>query len=197
DITDIRGAISEIRADLSGLTNRIGEVEDRVSSLEDDRCDWESHLQQLERNQEQLQDLENCSHRNNIHLLGLPKGEERNSGPKFLKCLLITCFNLPEGDTMEIEQAPRALGPRPGPDQRPRPIIARFLRFQDRERVLWLVREAGEVHWRGECLMFFPGLSKELVENRRRFTPVRRKYMALNLRDVMLFPATLKITVKG
>uniref|UniRef100_H2ZUE0 L1 transposable element RRM domain-containing protein n=1 Tax=Latimeria chalumnae TaxID=7897 RepID=H2ZUE0_LATCH len=174
DITDIRGAISDIREDLSGLSNQIVEAEGRVSTLEDEQATWGQRLQEVEREQERqtvtagalwdkLQDLENRSRCDNIRVLGVPEGEEREagSGPEFLKCLLINCFDLSESDPMEIERAHRSLGPRPGPNQCLRPIIAQFLRFQDREQMLRLAREAGEVHWRGERLMFFLDLSKE------------------------------------
>nr|XP_014347658.1 PREDICTED: uncharacterized protein LOC106704657 [Latimeria chalumnae] len=148
---------------------------------------------------DKIQDLENRSRRNNIRVLGIPEGIEGNgvSGPALLLTVLRDCLPLESADAIEVERAHRTLGPRPPPDQRPRPIIARFLRFQDRERILRLAREAGELRWRGRSIMIFPDMSRELAVQRKLFMPERHCCMALGLRYALQYPATLRVTIAG
>uniref|UniRef100_H3AP84 L1 transposable element RRM domain-containing protein n=1 Tax=Latimeria chalumnae TaxID=7897 RepID=H3AP84_LATCH len=176
DVATIRSDIAEIREEnLAHQTRLMGEMWDKI------------------------QDLENRSRRNNIRVLGIPEGIEGNgvSGPALLLTVLRDCLPLESADAIEVERAHRTLGPRPPPDQRPRPIIARFLRFQDRERILRLAREAGELRWRGRSIMIFPDMSRELAVQRKLFMPERHCCMALGLRYALQYPATLRVTIAG
>uniref|UniRef100_H3AB63 L1 transposable element RRM domain-containing protein n=1 Tax=Latimeria chalumnae TaxID=7897 RepID=H3AB63_LATCH len=148
---------------------------------------------------DRVQGLENRSRRNNIRIIGVPEGVEGNgvSGPTMLLSILRDCLPLGASDPIEVERAHRTLGPRPAPDQHPRPIIARLLHFQDRERILRLAREAGELYWRGGKIMIFPDMSRELAAQRKRFTPARRRCMELGLRYALQYPAVLRVTVDG
>nr|XP_005991374.1 PREDICTED: T-complex protein 11-like protein 2 isoform X2 [Latimeria chalumnae]XP_014341219.1 PREDICTED: T-complex protein 11-like protein 2 isoform X2 [Latimeria chalumnae]XP_014341220.1 PREDICTED: T-complex protein 11-like protein 2 isoform X2 [Latimeria chalumnae]XP_014341221.1 PREDICTED: T-complex protein 11-like protein 2 isoform X2 [Latimeria chalumnae] len=83
--------------------------------------------------EEKCDDLENRSCRSNIRIVGIPEGMEGRSMETFVESLLPKVLG---EDTfprrLEIERAHRALRPRPGPGERPRIIIAKFLRYQDK-----------------------------------------------------------------
>uniref|UniRef100_H3AF74 L1 transposable element RRM domain-containing protein n=1 Tax=Latimeria chalumnae TaxID=7897 RepID=H3AF74_LATCH len=146
-----------------------------------------------------IQDLENRSRRNTIRVLGVPEEAEGNgvSGPALLLTILQECLPLEAADSIEVERAHRTLGPRSPPDQQPRPIMARLLCFQDRERILRLARESGELYWRGGKIMIFPDMSRELAAQRKLFTPARHHCMELGLRYALQYPAVLRVTVNG
>uniref|UniRef100_H3AYY0 L1 transposable element RRM domain-containing protein n=1 Tax=Latimeria chalumnae TaxID=7897 RepID=H3AYY0_LATCH len=192
------------------LSHQVTATESKLNKAESAIADYGERLDRMEEDLEyqsgysrdlwdRVQDLENRSRRNNIRILGVPEGAEGNnlSGTAFLLTLLRDCLPLPDAGDMEIERAHRTLGPKPGSEQRPRPIIAHFLRFRDQENILQLAREAGELRWKGEKIMIFPDMSRELAMQCRLFTPARRCCMALGLRYALQYPATLRVTIDG
>uniref|UniRef100_H3B1C4 L1 transposable element RRM domain-containing protein n=1 Tax=Latimeria chalumnae TaxID=7897 RepID=H3B1C4_LATCH len=209
-VAEIREDISGIKSNLGVLSQRVTATESKLNKAESTLVEFGGRLDRMEEDLEyqsgysrdlwdRVQDLENRSRRNNIRILGVPEGAEgiNISGPAFLLTLLRDCLPLPEAGDIEIERAHRMLGPKPGPDQCPRPIIACFLRFRDRENILRLAGEEGELHWRGEKIMIFPDMSRELAMQRHHFTPARRRCMALGLRYALQYPATLRVTIDG
>uniref|UniRef100_H3AG89 L1 transposable element RRM domain-containing protein n=1 Tax=Latimeria chalumnae TaxID=7897 RepID=H3AG89_LATCH len=210
DVIGIRSNVAMIKSDLNALTLRLTSVESRVEVLESGDVDKVARIDRLEEDiayqsrftsdlWDRLQDLENRSRRNNIRVLGVPEGSEEGfpSGPAFLMSLLQEILQLEPGVSFEIERALRSLGPRPGFGQRPRLIIARFLRFLDRNKVLQLSRGKGELTWRRGKVMIFPDMSPELAALRHQFIPVRRKCISLGLKYAIQYSALLQILVGG
>ena len=69
---------------LEAISNRIPEAEERISDLEEEW--WKSLPQNMEkrrkRSEDSIRDLwDNIKH-TNIHIIGVPEGEEREKGPK-------------------------------------------------------------------------------------------------------------------
>uniref|UniRef100_H3ATZ7 L1 transposable element RRM domain-containing protein n=1 Tax=Latimeria chalumnae TaxID=7897 RepID=H3ATZ7_LATCH len=210
DVASIRNNIADMRGSLEYLGQRVTGAESKMGRLGVVTDDHEARLIRVEGELahqthyagelwDRVQDLENRSRWNNIRVIGVPESVEGNgvSGPTMLLKILQDCLPLGELDHIEVERAHRTLGPRPAPDQRPRPIIARLLRFQDWERILRLAREAGELYWRVGKIMIFPDMSHELAAQRKRFTPARRCCMELGLRYALQYPAVLRVTVDG
>uniref|UniRef100_H2ZUY0 L1 transposable element RRM domain-containing protein n=1 Tax=Latimeria chalumnae TaxID=7897 RepID=H2ZUY0_LATCH len=206
----IKSDVATIKGDLNTLTNRISSVELRVNNLESGAVDRNERLDKLEEYMEyqakyaselwdRIQDLENRSRRNNIRVIRVPEGTENNfsSNTVFLMGLLRDCLQLGPEISFEIERAHRSLGPKPSEGQRPRPIIACFLRFTDKSRVLNSAREMGSLSWQGEKIMVFPDMLPELAAQRHGSTPVRHKCKMLGLRYAMQYPAIFRITVAG
>uniref|UniRef100_H3A7L0 L1 transposable element RRM domain-containing protein n=1 Tax=Latimeria chalumnae TaxID=7897 RepID=H3A7L0_LATCH len=175
------------------LGGRMDDHEAHLAKVEDDLAHQTRFAGEL---WDRVQDLENRSRRNNIRVIGIPEGVEGSglSGPTLLLTVLRECLSLGETESIEVERAHHTLGPRPSLEQRPRPIIARLLRFQDRERIL---RLAGELHWRGGKIMIFPDMSRELAAQRKLFTPARRRCKELGIRYALQYPAVLRVTVNG
>uniref|UniRef100_H3A8K1 L1 transposable element RRM domain-containing protein n=1 Tax=Latimeria chalumnae TaxID=7897 RepID=H3A8K1_LATCH len=146
---------------------------------------------------DRVQDLENRCRCNNIRVLGIPGGAKLGFqvAPQFPMSFLQDCFNLEAGQEFEIEKAHRSLAPKPVQGQRPRPFIARFFRFQDRERVLQLSLEAGSTWWHGEKIMVIPDLSPELAAQRCKFTSARQRCMQLGVHYALQYPAVLRVSV--
>lgn len=89
------------------------------------------------------EDMENHSRRNNVRFVGFPEGKEGGDMLRFLEELLPNLLNI-EG-RREIEWAHRFTGQRPTPGDRPRPILARFLRLLDQDVVLQAMRNKGKL----------------------------------------------------
>ena len=77
----MNNTINEIKNSLEGINSRITEAEEPINDLEDRR--WNSlprnriKKKTMKRNEDSLRDL-----RDNIGIIGVPEGEEREKGPK-------------------------------------------------------------------------------------------------------------------
>ena len=77
--------ITEMKNTLEGINSRITEAEERISDLEDRMVEFSAVEQtkekRMKRNEDSLRDLWDNIKRNNIHITGVPEGEEREKGP--------------------------------------------------------------------------------------------------------------------
>ena len=77
--------ITEMKNTLEGINNRITEVEERISELEDKMMEFTAAEQtkekRMKRNEDSLRDLWDIKC-NNIRIIGVPEGEEREKGPE-------------------------------------------------------------------------------------------------------------------
>ena len=78
--------ISEMKTALEGINSTITEAEEWISDLEDRMREFTAREQNKEkgmkRNEDSLRDLWNNIKCNNIHIIGVPEGEERAKGPE-------------------------------------------------------------------------------------------------------------------
>ena len=88
----MNNTITEMKNTLEGINSRITEAEERISDLEDRMVEFTAVEQNTEkrmkRNEDSLRDLWDNIKCNNICIIGVPEGEEREKGPeKYLKRL--------------------------------------------------------------------------------------------------------------
>ena len=90
--TEMNNTITEMKNTLKGINSRITEAEERISDLEDRMVEFTATEQnkekRIKRHENSLRDLwDNIKH-TNIHITGVPEGEEREKGPeKYLERL--------------------------------------------------------------------------------------------------------------
>ena len=77
----MKNTISELKNTVEGIKSRFDEAEDRISELED-KVEKNTQKEQekekrLRKNEEGLREIQNNMKRNNIHILGIPEGEEQ------------------------------------------------------------------------------------------------------------------------
>uniref|UniRef100_H3AV25 L1 transposable element RRM domain-containing protein n=1 Tax=Latimeria chalumnae TaxID=7897 RepID=H3AV25_LATCH len=144
-----------------------------------------------------VDDQENCARRNNVRLVGFPEGVERGRPIKFLQETLPELLKLPSSSALEVERAHRSLASKLAEGQRPHPFIVRFLRYPVREQVLTAARSLGTLEWNGSRILVFPDLSRDLMEQRRRFMPIKKALREKGLKYGLLYLATLKLTCEG
>ena len=99
-----------------------------------------------------------------------PHSERDQDPTKFASDLLMAVtgpgvFSSPP----EIERAHRSLGPRPGDTGagKPRPFIVKFLRFQEKEKVLRWARQH-KLDYRGSELRVYPDISAAWAKKRQK-----------------------------
>ena len=83
--TEMYNTITEMKTTLEGI-NRITEAEERISDLEERMVEFTAAEQtkekRMKRNEYSLRDLWDNIKCNNIHIIGVPEGGEREKGPE-------------------------------------------------------------------------------------------------------------------
>lgn len=194
-LAEIRRATASVETKLSSLITRMDDVEKRVEYLEVAEQEWQANPPASKTDVGQiwdkLEDMENRSRRNNVRFVGFPEGKEGGDVVRFLEELLPNLLNI-EG-RREIERAHRIASQRPTPGDRPRPILARFLRSSDRDAVLRAARNKGKLSWGNTSIMLFPDYSRTTQMKRDKFKECKKKLHARKVSFRMLFPAKLRI----
>ena len=90
--TEMNNTITEIKTTLEGINSRITEAEEQISDLEGRMLEFTAAEQnkekRMKRNEDSLRDLWDNIKCNNIRIIGVPEGEEREKGlRKYLKRL--------------------------------------------------------------------------------------------------------------
>ena len=91
--TEMNNTITEMKTTLEGINSTITEAEEWISDLEDRKVEFTAAEQNKEktmkRNDDSLRDLWDNIKRNNIRIIGVPEGEERERRDqrKYLKRL--------------------------------------------------------------------------------------------------------------
>ena len=85
----MKNAISEINNTLEGINSRLEEAEDRISVFEDKvgentQAEEQREKRNLKKNEESLRNILDNRKYNNIHIMGIPEGEESKKGIKNL-----------------------------------------------------------------------------------------------------------------
>ena len=132
---------------LEGINSRIIEAEERISDLEDRMVEFTATEQnkekRMKRNEDSLRDLWDNIQQNNIHIIGVPEGEEREKGPeKIFEEIIVENFpnmrkEIPT-KVQEVQRVPGRINPR---RNMPRHIVIKLTKIKDKEKLLKAIRE--------------------------------------------------------
>ena len=79
--TEMNNTVTEMKTTLEGINSRITEAEERISDLQDRMVEFTAAEQnkekRMKRNEDSLRDLWDNVKCNNIRIIRVPKGEER------------------------------------------------------------------------------------------------------------------------
>ncbi|RXN33954.1 E3 ubiquitin- ligase SMURF2-like protein [Labeo rohita] len=144
----IQDSIKPLQASLDTLRETVGSFQHRLASTEilvgenfERLVAVEATSKSLKAQNssllDQIDDLENRSRRANLRIINIPEGGEDGKDPigfvsGLMKDSMESVFNSPP----ELECVHRALRPRPGAGQPPRPFIVCFYRYQEKEKAL-------------------------------------------------------------
>ena len=136
-----------IKSALEGINSRITEAEERISDLEDRMVEFTAAKQnkekRMKRNEDSLRDLwDNIKH-NNIPIIGVPEGEEREKVPeKIFEEIIVENFpNMGKEIATQVQEAQRVpyrINPR---RNTLRHIVSKLAEFKDKEKLLKASRE--------------------------------------------------------
>ncbi|KAJ1210978.1 hypothetical protein NDU88_006340 [Pleurodeles waltl] len=140
-ITDLTIASSSIRADIAGFKDTADAMDQRLTTVEDQMAtlpDQEIELQSL---RAKVTDLEDRSRRDNIRLIGIPERKEGSDTKAFLQSPDL--FGIEFSPPLEFQRAHRIGPPHKATSDKPRPIIACFLRHDQARQVLSAAKTQG------------------------------------------------------
>ena len=143
----MKNTISELKNTVEGIKSRLDEAEDRISKLED-KVEKNTQKEQekekrLRKNEEGLREMRDNMKHNNIHIIGIPEGEEEEQGIEnlFEKVMMENFPNLMREKVTQIQETQRVPTKRSPERPTSRHIIIKMAKFQDKERILKAARE--------------------------------------------------------
>lgn len=186
--------ILQLRKELGEHSQRLIEVEQRISSIEDDQyhmsADMEKYSQAQQHLHDRMEDLENRSRRNNLRIIGLP--ESYKPGSLLDLCTSIILEALGMNRRCTVERA-HWIGAPFNDRKHPRPIIVKYLNCADRTDILQSFRKARSVMVEGYKLLIFADYSAEVSRKRKEFQSVCAELYKRSIRFTLAYPATLRL----
>ena len=191
--------------ELKRANDRLDEAEARVLQLETANEPYAERIVALERKVESLHDhvdeLENRGRRKNIRIFNLPENIEGGNALDFFENWLPDFLGMDtKRGRVKLERAHRSLMPKPGSDQRPRPIIIRFHAFPDKQRAMAAVRRkaaGGDITLEERKISFYHDLSAAVLRKRKEFYEAKQRLRQIGADYSMLFPAKLQVSLNG
>ena len=145
--TEMNNRITEMKNTLEGIHSRITEAEEWISDLEDRMVELTATEQnkekRMKRNEDSIRDLwDNIKH-NNIHIIEIPEGEEREKGPKkIFEEIIVENFPKMRKEIathfQEVQRVPNRIKPR---RNMPRHTVIKLTKIKDKEKILKTTRK--------------------------------------------------------
>lgn len=195
-LAEIRRTTMSTETKLSSLITRMDDMEKRVEYLETFEKDWQAappaSKKDIEAIWDRFEEMEHQARRNNIRFVGFPEGVEGGSLVKFVEDIIPELLGIERRP--QLEYAYRVNSTKAG--DRPRVVLARFLRLSDREFVMNAAREKSKLSWDDNNIMLFPDYTQATLQKREKFKDCKKKLHDNNVRFRLQYPATLKIKTK-
>lgn len=202
-IAPIQASIEKIQGSMSIISDQINTLEQRVSSNEDNVEDLTKRVKLLEKEniylRAKVDDAENRSRACNLRFINIPEKSEGRDTIAFMNKLIPQLLGKESFPTSApIEKAHRTPTFLPGnKTDRPRPILVKFLSFQDKVHILRLAKEKKELLFQGSRIYIFPDFSADLTKRRREFDAVKNKFREMDIKYSMMYPCILRIHEDG
>ena len=145
--TEMNSTITEMKTTLEGINSRITEAEDRISDLEERMVEFtaveQNKEKRMKRNEDSLRDLWDNIKCNNIHIIGVPEGKEREKGSEkiFEEIAVKTFTNMGKELATQVQEAQRVPGRINPRRNMPRHIVIKLTKIKNKEKLLKAARE--------------------------------------------------------
>ena len=137
--TEINNTITEMKNMLEGINSRITEAEERISDLGDRIVEFTAMEKNKEKrmkgNKDSLRDLWDNIKRNNIRIIGVPEGEERQKGPKkiFIEIIVKNFTNMGKELDTQVQATQRVPGKINPRRNMPRHIVIKLTKIKTKK----------------------------------------------------------------
>ena len=134
----------------------------------------------------------------NIHIQGVPEGEEREETEKIFQEIIAGNFpNTGKGPLTQIQQAQRVpykINPR---RNTPRHILIKLNKIKDKEKILKAAREKKQITYKGTLIRLSADFSAETLQARREWHDILNEMKGKNLQQRLYYPARLSFRLEG
>lgn len=186
------------------ITNRIQEMEERISGAEDTLAEMDTSLKEKIKSEkfqsQNIQELKDAMKRQNLRIIGISEKEEsRLQGPEniFKKIIEENFPNLKKEISINIQEAYRTPNRLDQKRNTSRHIIVKTLNIQNKERILKAAREKGQVTYEGRPIRITPDFSSETMKARRAWASIMETLRDHKCPARLLYPAKLSINIEG
>ncbi|KAJ1204180.1 hypothetical protein NDU88_007961 [Pleurodeles waltl] len=186
-----------MRLEIAGFKSQISGLDHRVTAVESQVVSQTDRDQELLYHRSKFSDLEDRSRRNNIRFLGFPEGIEGTDILSYLRDTLPKLADVTFDPPLEFQRAHRLGLKRQNGQDRPRPIIACFLRHGQVRQLLQLSRRQGPLRLGPLEIRLSADFSKETADRRRAFLSFRPCLRHLDVKFGLFEPARMWITKNG
>ncbi|KAJ1156366.1 hypothetical protein NDU88_009088 [Pleurodeles waltl] len=186
-----------MRLEIAGLQLQVTGLDQQVTLVETHIASWTDRDQELLYLRSKLIDLEDRSHRNNVHFHGFPENIEGTDIHSYLQETLPKLTGITFDLPLEFQRVHR-LGPKwRDVANRPSPIIACLLRHVQTRQLLQAARAHGPF-WSDDLeVRLTDDFSKETNDRRRAFLDLRPCLRQLDVKYGLIEPAQVWITKNG
>nr|AAQ91035.1 LRRGT00079 [Rattus norvegicus] len=179
----------------TSITNRIQEMEERISGAEDSIEIIDSTVKDNVKRKkllvQNIQEIQDSTRRSNLRIIGIEESEDSQlKGPVniFNKIIEENFPNLKKEIPIGIQEAYRTPNRLDQKRNTSRNIIVKTPNAQNKERILKAVREKGQVTYKGRPIRITPDFSPETMKARRYWTDV---IQTINKLDMQRGPCIL------
>ena len=145
--TEMNNTITEMKNTLEGINSRITEAEERISDLEDRMVEFSATEQnkdkRMKRSEDSLRDLWDNMKYNNIRIIGVPEGEDREKrSEKIFGEIIVKNFpNMGKEIATQVQEEQRVIGRIDPRRNTLRHIVIKLTKIKDKEKLLKTTRE--------------------------------------------------------
>ena len=135
---------------------------------------------------------------NNVHIIGIPEGEEEQGIENLFEKVLMENFpNLMREKVTQIQETKKGPIKRNPKRLTSRHIKIKMAKFQDKERILKAAREKKEVTYKGALIRLAVDFSKGTLQARREWQEIFQVMRTRGLQPRLLYPARLSLKIEG
>ncbi|KAJ1138358.1 hypothetical protein NDU88_004745 [Pleurodeles waltl] len=192
-ISDLTVPSTSIRADIAGFREAVNNLDQCLMIMEGQVValpDQEAELRSL---RTKVIDLEDRSHTDNVRLFGIPEHKELSDIKTFLKNLLPELTSLEYSPPLEYQRVHR-IGPfHKAASDRPRPIIACFLRHEQARQTISAGKFQGPYSLEGHEIRVAVDFSRLTNEKRKAFLALCLQLRNLDIKYGLFEPAHIDV----
>ena len=165
--------VSEINKNPQGTNSGVNEVRSQINDYEHKEAKNNQSEQEeekrIQKNKDSTSSLWDNFKKYNVHLIGMPEGEEKEQeiGNLFEKIMKENFLNLVKEIDMQVQEAQRVPNKIDARRATPRHIIIIMLKVVDKERILKAAGEKKLVTYRGVPIRLSGAFSKGTLQARR------------------------------
>uniref|UniRef100_A0A8D0ZQR7 L1 transposable element RRM domain-containing protein n=1 Tax=Sus scrofa TaxID=9823 RepID=A0A8D0ZQR7_PIG len=188
---EMKNTTTEIKNSLEAANSRLQEAEEQISKVEDrlvEIMDVEQKREKrLKTNEESLRELWDNAKHTNIHVIGVPEGEEREKGTeKIFEEIIAENFpHMGKESLTQIQEAQVAYKINPRRNT-PRHILIKLTKIKDKENTLKAAREKKQVTYKGTPIRLSADFLAETLQARREWHDTLNVMKGKNLQPRLL-----------